>query len=305
MPPYTGPRGTGFTSLADYLNLNREAANRMGGELVGDVESRGQAAQQAISDYGADFTKRVAAGIPGYSEEGVGSSADAAARAAGATYGGPTEWDAARVSELGRQANEAAFRARLGTSDVGRGMLLQERYAPTGGYTAGASGLDAFLAGRGAGAQAAAQASRWNELQNQLAQGQQAGRGAAQGARTAAEGVAGQYQALGAGWAGKEKEAKTKATAAAEQAKASARANRREVADVRGRETTGEGYDYANKMAGNVRRREDETYVQKGFRPWTFTKPYDPYTYTLDSDYVEGPGGQRIPRPGRNPQKYP
>lgn len=198
MPTYTGPRGTGFTSLADYLNLNRGAAQRMGDELVEDVNQRGAAAQGAIGDYGRKFLGQVAAGMQGYNAEGVRDEADALGRANAVTYTGPEDWDAATGKALGTQAADAAQRSKMATSQYGRGTLLQERYAPNGGYTAGAAGLDSFLAGRGAGNRASEAASKWSGLQDYLKGEQATGQTAVAAGKKAATDAATKYRDLAA-----------------------------------------------------------------------------------------------------------
>lgn len=194
--PYTGPRGTGFVSLADYLNLNREASQRMGGELVEDVNKRGAEAQGAIQGYGQQFLGKAAAGTPGYNPEGVTTEEEALKRAEASKYTGPEEWDAAQSRALGTQAADAAQRARMATSDYGRGTLLQQRYAPSSGYTAGAAGLDAFLAGRGMGGRAAEARGKWGELEGMLSGQQAEGQKAVAAGKAAAEKTAGQYRDL-------------------------------------------------------------------------------------------------------------
>lgn len=193
---YNGPRGTGFVSLADYLNLNREGAQRMGDELAGDVSQRGTASQKAIQDYGTTFNGQVAAGTPVYDATGIKTEDEANKAAEGATYKGPQQWDAETAKTLGTQAGDAAQRARMAASEYGRGTLLQQRYAPNGGYSAGAAGLDSFLAGRGMGNRGAEGVSKFGELQSMLTGQQTAGANAAANAAKQAATVKGQYEEL-------------------------------------------------------------------------------------------------------------
>lgn len=193
---YNGPRGTGFTSLAQYLNLNREASQRMGDEIVSDVNARGAGAEGAIKDYGQKFLGQAAAGTPTYNAQGVDTEEKAKALANAAQYKGPTEWDAETAKNLGTQAADASQRARMATSEYGRGTLLQQRYAPNGGYTAGAAGLDSFLAGRGAGNRTSEANTKWGQLQSMLTGEQKSGADAVKAAQEAAATVKGKYEDL-------------------------------------------------------------------------------------------------------------
>lgn len=237
MPPYNGPRGTGFTSLKQYLELNPESAQRMGNELVSDVDAKGAAAEGGISGAFAQFGRDVDGKILRY-DPNVGTSAEAAARA-GTTYAGPRELDPEVVKKLSGQATEAQNSARALGTDSGRAVLLADKYAKNGGYTPGAAGLDAFLAGRGAGERGHTAGAKWGKLSAFLDTTTKAAQhmGADAAATTATN--AARYGTL----AGTLKEQESAAAAAAQNAARNARiagtqARRAEIADARGNTTT-------------------------------------------------------------------
>lgn len=258
MPPYNGPRGTGFTSLKQYLELNPESAQRMGDELVGGVNAKGTAAQQGINAAKDTFDAKAAAGTAKY-EDGATTSADALARAEGATYKGPTSLrEVADVDALGKQATEAINRSRALTSDADRAVLLGERYGSNGSYTPGAVGLDAFLAGRGAGGRAQEASSRWAGLRGALGLAETGAVARADTARADSATAAEQYRARAGVLAGQEKAA----TDAARQVAVRERAERMApiLANQERANNTWSGSDNQVSPGGKNNRVEEDLY---------------------------------------------
>ena len=167
--PYRGPAGTGFVSLKRYLELNPEAAQRMGTQLTSDVEKAGQGVQNRIGNALGDFKQKVEEGSTAYTYGTPSTSEEATARAADAVYKGPKALaDVADYSALDTAAGDVDTRAQALTSDAGRGTLLAQQYGRNGGYTPGASMLDAFLAGRGGGQAMEAAAQKWGGMRKAL-----------------------------------------------------------------------------------------------------------------------------------------
>lgn len=188
-------RGSGFVGLQQYLGANQEQAQRMGNNLAQQVEQQGQAAQGAIDAQRQQAQQQIAAGTPQYvAPDYSGMSRDEAwdaqhARAA-PTYTGPK--DMGNVDALNTQALEAQQQAQLAGTDAGRAVLLQQ--GAQGPYGLGARTLDAFLAGRGAGARLNAAASRFGDLQKYLGTAQQGVADAATAAQQQAQQVADRYR---------------------------------------------------------------------------------------------------------------
>lgn len=211
--PYRGPAGTGFVSLKRYLELNPESARQMGGALTQDVTTRGQQVQQGMEAARTGYGSAVAAATPVY-DASVGTSEEAAARAAGAAYTGP-ESLAGYMGEgygaLQRQAGDVDTRAGMLGSDAGRAVLLQQQFGRNSGYTPGSAGLDAFLAGRGGGEAMQSAGQKWGGMRRALGLAEEEGLAAAAGGRSAAEAVRKQYEERAGVLAGQEREAESAA----------------------------------------------------------------------------------------------
>lgn len=222
MPSYTGPRGSGFTSLKQYLELNPEAAQQMGTQLVGDVDARGAAAQGGIAGARDLFSQRAADATAKYQD--VDDVAEAQRLADAAVYNGPTALrDVADVDALSASATDATNRARALGTDAGRATLLAEKYGGNGGYTPGAAGLDAFLAGRGAGEQGMTAGSRWGGLRSALGLAETDAAKQGDAARAATADVASRYRSR----AGALAQQQSAAQAAQQRANAQQNANAR------------------------------------------------------------------------------
>ena len=205
MPPYTGPRGSGFTSLKQYLNLNQDSANALGDSLYGDVASTGQRARDAIDTSRSAFGAQVAAGTPAGFDKGVSTAAEAARLAEAAQYQGPDSWEVSDA--LLGQTQDASARARALGSDAGRAALLSERNAGNAGYTPGAAGLDAFLAGRGMGERADTARTQWGRMSDYLGAQQQQAAGAVEKAKADTKKTRDWYSHLAGTLAGRERRA--------------------------------------------------------------------------------------------------
>jgi hypothetical protein len=180
--PYRGPTGTGFVSLKRYLELNPEAAQRMGGALTSGVEQRGAAAQARLGQAAGDFASKAEEGTTTYGQ--AGTAEEAQSRGEGAVYSGPRQLSevVGDYAGLQRDVDDATMRAGLLGSDAGRAVLLRERYGQNAGYTPGAAGLDAFLAGRGGGQAMEAAGSKWGKLRESLGLAEKTALAQAQGA---------------------------------------------------------------------------------------------------------------------------
>lgn len=165
-------RGTGFVGLQQYLGANDEQAKRMGQGLIGQVNAEGSLAQTAIDQGVKNFDAGAAAGTPTYTGLSTGletgeEAADLAGKAAGSVYTGPKVLgDVADVDGLRRRAAGAAQTAGLASTDAGRSTLLAK--GATGSYGLGARSLDAYLAGRGGGAELEAATTKYAKLQDYL-----------------------------------------------------------------------------------------------------------------------------------------
>lgn len=158
-------RGSGFVGLQDYLGANREAAAQMGNSLASEVERQGQAAMGAIDQQAAATQQQISAGTPEFNTFGLEPDEEALLRARVAQgYTGPQ--DMGNVDAVSAQARKASETAELAGTDTGRAVLLQR--GATGPYNLGARTLDAFLAGRGAGARLDAARGKFGELQKYL-----------------------------------------------------------------------------------------------------------------------------------------
>lgn len=187
-------RGSGFVGLQQYLNANPEAAANMGNQLASQVEQQGQAAQSAIDAQAAQARQQAAAGTPSGNLYGLDTAEIEALRGMPPTYTGPESMG--NVDALNKQAGEAQQTARLAGTDAGRAVLLQRGQGAGQPYGVGARSLDAFLAGRGAGARLSQAASRFGELQKYLGTAQQGVADAVTGAKAQTEQVRGQIAAL-------------------------------------------------------------------------------------------------------------
>lgn len=161
-------RGTGFVGLQQYLGANDEQAKRMGQGLTNQVNAEGQAAQTAIDQGVKNFDTAASVGTPTYTGLSTGletgeEAADLAGKAAGSVYTGPKALgDVADVDALRKRAVGASQTAGLASTDAGRATLLTK--GATGTYGLGARSLDAYLAGRGGGAELDAATTKYGKL---------------------------------------------------------------------------------------------------------------------------------------------
>lgn len=211
--PYRGPAGTGFVSLKRYLELNPEAAQRMGGALTQGVEQRGAAAQARLGQAAGDFAQRAEEGTTTYGQ--AATAEEAQRRGEEAVYSGPRQLSdvVGDYSGLQRDVDDATMRAGLLGSDAGRAVLLREQYGANGGYTPGAAGLDAFLAGRGGGQTMEAAGSRWGKLRESLGLAEKTAAQQAQGAMGVTEDARRRYLADAERLRGQEADAARRAEA--------------------------------------------------------------------------------------------
>jgi len=297
MPTYTGQRGTGFTSLKQYLGLNEDGAKRLGESLYEDVNSAGQRATDAINRGRSDFEAKVAAGTPDAFEE-VESADEATKRAEAAKYGGPDAWEPS--SSTYQQIQDAQARSRALGSDAGRAALLSERTAGNAGYTPGSVGLDSFLAGRGMGDKAQQSRSQWAGLNDYLGLQRGQAADAVNKAKASADATSGQYSALAKGIKDKEVVAAAQA-ARAEQQKKYEQSTGKKVEEVR-REAAGPSYDYEEMKGrnGNGGRRDPMYDGPVGYAPHLTARSSDGNIDDTSGGYYT-PDGVYHPPPRRNP----
>lgn len=125
----------------------------MAQQLGTQVGAAGEAATTAINRGGDVFGQKTQASTLTYNPTQQGMNSAKAAELAKTGYKGPKDWAEAGVDVAGltKQTLDAQAKAAALTSTGGVASLLRESYN-TPAYTAGASGLDAALAGA-AGAQ--------------------------------------------------------------------------------------------------------------------------------------------------------
>lgn len=186
---YKGPRGSGFVGLQQYLGLNREAGERMGGDFASQVEREGQAAMSGVDAASAAYNNAAGVGItydPNSNVPGAMANVDRANRVLGATPG------AFGSDALALQAANAQRTARMAGSEVGRQTLLRQQYGQNAPYSQGASMLDAALAGRGGGQRLDKAAGGFSRLREYLGTAQSTAEGQAADAKKRAGEALGQ-----------------------------------------------------------------------------------------------------------------
>lgn len=164
------PAGSGFVNLQRYLGANASGGAAMTERLAGGVE-RGAADTRAAGD-------RLA-----------GDTIQAAQRQWGSPQGyqGPEAVDAAGFDALRGRVDTGARQAALLGSTAGVSTALGQAYGARGGYGTGARGLDAALAGAGAGGQRLQRASKaYDGLRDYLGASQTQAQGAIDVARRTA-----------------------------------------------------------------------------------------------------------------------
>lgn len=155
-PPRSYPRGSGFLGLTNYLGLNQEAGQRMGSVLAQEVSQAGAPVAESIRKASEDFTTKAVRGTPTY-DEGTAmlepGALGEAARQGRIVYSGPKDLsEVTDVANLEGEAQKAEDFAKQAGSEAGISALYQERHGSKGGYSQGASMLDAALTSRGGGA---------------------------------------------------------------------------------------------------------------------------------------------------------
>lgn len=118
------PTSTGFVSLQQYLDANKDATNNMVNQLVGHDVSAADAAKAA--------------------DQKLGQEAQAGYKAGGNTFD-PTQL--ADYSTAQQQTNAAVAGLQGLTTPGGLQSQVQDLYGKQGGYTQGDNAFDSMLAG--------------------------------------------------------------------------------------------------------------------------------------------------------------
>jgi hypothetical protein len=142
--------GSGFVGLDNFLKYNQAGAARMAADLGGRIGTNGADAERELGALTGRFQGRVEDATLNYDPTGLTSGR--AALLGNKTYTGPLSvtddqgWNEASIA-----ADKAGQQARMASNVYGRQGLLADTYGKRGGYTAGAQGLDSFLAGAAGG----------------------------------------------------------------------------------------------------------------------------------------------------------
>lgn len=156
--PRPGAGSGNWVNIGQYLDANRDVANRTAGELASSIEKDAEGARGGIKGAQEQFGKDVQEGgfraqrqTTGASRGGAPQKMDVPGDAVTnetVAYGGPSSMaDQRGFQDLTQKVSQAQGRVDASGTGYGRQALMQDSFGKSGQYTPGQSAFDSAMVG--------------------------------------------------------------------------------------------------------------------------------------------------------------